>query len=66
MAYTLAEQLDSVQAAIVAIETYGQGLTAHDGRSHTRADLQTLYTREQQILRKIEQETNRGRTVAEF
>ena len=66
MVYTLAQQLDSVQTAIAAVEAYGQAITAHDGRSYTRANVKALYDREEQIQRKIAQETNRGRTVCEF
>ena len=63
---TLAEQLSSVQDAISRVETHEQAITAHDGRSWTAANVQALYDREERILRKIAQESNRGRTVAEF
>jgi len=65
MAATLAEQLESVQAAIAAIESGAQS-TAVDGQTLTRADLKTLYIREENLLRKIDR-ADRGRTtVAEF
>jgi len=67
MAATLADQLDSVQTAIAAIEGGAQSYTIN-GRSFTRADLATLYAREERILTKIERDSNTGgmRTVAEF
>jgi len=62
---TLAEQLASVQAAIAAIESGAQS-TASEGESLTRADLKTLYDREEKLLNKIDR-ADRGRyTVAEF
>lgn len=65
MAATLAQQLASVQAAIAAIESGAQS-TAVDGQTFTRADLRTLYIREQSLLNKIDR-ADRGRiTVAEF
>lgn len=65
MATTLAEQLANVQAAIVAIENGAQSIT-NDGQTLTRADLRTLYAREERLLNKINRE-DRGRiTVAEF
>ena len=65
MATTLAEQLASVQAAIAAIESGAQAASS-EGESVTRADLRTLYAREENLLRKIDR-GDRGRiTVAEF
>ena len=62
---TLAEQLASVQAAIAAIESGAQSTTC-DGQTVTRADLRTLYAREERLLNKIDR-GDRGRiTVAEF
>ena len=65
MADTLAQRLDRVQAAIAEIEKHGQSIT-EEGQTFNRANLKTLYDREEQLLRQIERE-NRGRiTVAEF
>ena len=65
MATTLAEQLASVQAAIAAIES-GAQTSSVDGQTLTRADLGTLYAREESLLNKIDR-ADRGRTtVAEF
>jgi len=62
---TLAEQLASVQAAIAAIESGAQAASS-EGESLTRADLKTLYDREENLLNKIDR-GDRGRiTVAEF
>lgn len=62
---TLAEQLDSVQAAIAAIEFGGQSY-AIAGRTYTRANLKELYDREERLHRKIANETTHGRTRVEF
>lgn len=65
MATTLAEKLASVQAAIAAIEGGAQSITSN-GQTLTRADLGTLYAREEKLLKKVDW-GNRGRTtVAEF
>ncbi|MFB0523929.1 MAG: hypothetical protein ACETVZ_00185 [Phycisphaerae bacterium] len=65
MAATLAEQLARVQAAIEAIESGAQS-TSCDGQTLTKADLRTLYLREENLLAKIDR-ADRGRTtVAEF
>ncbi len=65
MAATLAEQLASVQAAIAAIEAGAQSATV-DGQTVNRAELRTLYAREDRLLTKIDR-TDKGRiTVAEF
>jgi len=62
---TLAAQLASVQAAIAAIEAGAQSATV-DGQTVSRAELRTLYAREQRLLNKIDR-GNKGRiTVAEF
>ena len=66
MARTLAEQLDDVDAAIEAIETGAQSITAEDGRSVTRGNLPALYKRRDAIQRRINFESNKGRTWAEF
>lgn len=52
MAQTLGQQLDSVQAAIEAVQT-SQSYEL-DGRKLTRADLSTLYKREESLISKIE------------
>ena len=65
MAATLAEQLDAVQTAIEDVETSGQSIS-EDGQSYTRADLRTLYAREERLLRMIDRADNGRRTVAEF
>jgi len=64
---TLAEQLDSVQAAISNVESKGQSITDGD-QTKTNALLATLYAREERLLRKIERQSNsKGRTtLAEF
>lgn len=49
---TLAEQLTSVQTAITAIETGGQSVSVN-GRNYTRADLKTLYDREERLRKQI-------------
>ncbi len=62
---TLAEQLASVQAAIAAIESGAQS-AASEGESLTRADLNTLYTREERLLNKIARAARGGNiSVAE-
>ena len=64
MATTLAQQLASVQAAIEAIESGAQTATC-DGQTLTKADLITLYSREYNLLNRIDR-ADRGRiTVAE-
>ena len=66
MAYTLAQQLDSVQAAIAAIESGAQEVSVNN-RTYRKADLKTLYDREERLLARISRETNGDmKTVAEF
>jgi len=68
MSDTLAEKLDRVQTAIAAIETYGQS-SGFDGKGTlTRADLTTLYAREEQLERKIARAARAGgdRSLTEF
>jgi len=48
---TYIEQLESVQAAIDAIESGAQSAT-FNGRNVTKADLKTLYDRESQLMPK--------------
>lgn len=52
MAQTLGQQLDAVQTAITAVQT-SQSYEM-DGRKLTRADLETLYRREDSLISKIE------------
>lgn len=59
---TYTEQLESVQAAIEAIETGAQSY-AIAGRSLTRANLPDLYKREERLLALVERETNTGLVV---
>ena len=74
MALTYAQQLTSVQTAITAIEAGAQSFTGADGRSYTKPDLGTLYTREERLIRLINLQDNSGassvtrmdRTVADF
>jgi len=57
---TYTEQLESVQAAIAAIEGGAQAYSI-GGRSLTRADLVTLYAREDSLMAKAVREQS-GRT----
>jgi len=52
MAKTLGQKLDDVQAAIEAVE--GSQSYKMNGREMTRADLSTLYKREDHLEHKIE------------
>lgn len=65
MAATLADQLASVQTAIAAIEGGAQSTTC-DGQTVNRAELRTLYAREQRLLNRIDRESTGRITVAEF
>jgi hypothetical protein len=65
MSYTLAQQLESVQAAIAAIEAGAQQYSI-EGRSYTKPDLAALYKREERLLHKIEIADGGDRRVAEF
>lgn len=60
MAKTYSEQLDEVQAAITKIESGAQSYTGTSGRQLTRADLKTLYDREERLLQKVQRETSGG------
>ena len=62
---TLAAQLASVQAVIAAIENGAQAASS-EGESLTRADLKTLYDREERLLNKIAREDRGNISVAEF
>jgi len=52
MPQTLAQQLESVQAAITAIEGGAQQYSI-EGFTYTRGTLKTLYDREERLLKKI-------------
>lgn len=65
MAATLAQQLESVQAAIEAVVSGAQSASS-EGESLTRAPLKDLRDMERDLLTKIDR-ADRGRiTVAEF
>lgn len=53
---TYAEQLESVQSAIAAIESGAQSYVI-SGRSLTRADLKTLYDREKWLQKMVSRES---------
>jgi hypothetical protein len=61
MAKTYTEQLESVQAAISAIEGGMQSWQMPDGQMATRANLETLYKREERLIPMVARETA-GRT----
>lgn len=67
MADTLAQKLARVQTAIAAIESGAQSISV-EGRTYTRANLQTLYDREDQLELKIAREagTSVSRTISEI
>lgn len=56
---TVTEQLESVQTAIAAIESGAQSYELH-GRSFTKANLETLYKREENLLSRHEAEQGAG------
>lgn len=58
--------MDDVDAKIAAIETGAQSITAGDGRSVQNPLLRTLYEERTRLQRKINFESNKGRTLAEF
>lgn len=59
MAASYSDQLDSVQAAIAAIEGGSQSIS-WNGRSRTSADLSTLYEREQWLRRMVDRSSRGG------
>ncbi len=67
MADTLAQKLTRVQTAIAKIENGAQSISV-EGRTYTRANLQTLYDRETQLETKIAREagTSTRRTISEI
>lgn len=62
MARTYQQQLDDVDAAIAKIERLGQSHGA-DGRSLSRADLATLYKRQNELTALAAREAAGGITV---
>lgn len=62
MAESTSVQLDRVQAAIAAIEGGAQTFTVL-GRTYQRGDLDTLYRREEQLLRRTEQDSRGGSRI---
>ena len=62
---TLAQQLASVQTAIAAIESGAQSASS-EGESLARADLKTLYDREERLLNRIARGDKGNISVAEF
>lgn len=60
---TYAEQLDAVQQAIEKIESGAQSYVGPTGRQLTRADLETLYKREERLMMKVKRESSGGITV---
>jgi hypothetical protein len=65
MSDTLAQQLDSVQAAIRAIEEGSQEITV-GSRTYRKADLKTLYDREKALRREISSINGDDRRVCEL
>lgn len=59
---TYTEQLENVQAAIEAIEDGAQSYSIA-GRSYTRPDIDSLYAREERLIRLVKRESS-GRTGA--
>ncbi len=59
MAEALSDQLTRVQSAIAAIENGGQDIT-YNGRRVTMADVQTLYKRESDLIRRISRQSRGG------
>ena len=57
---TLAEQLNSVQTAIARIEGGTQSTTLADGSRVDRANLEALYRREKDLLRRIARASGGG------
>ncbi len=63
---TLAEQLDSVQAAIAAVEAGVQSYTDQDGHSVTYPSLAVLYARERDLQKRIARGDRDRIIVSEF
>lgn len=65
---TYTEQLESVQATIQKIETQGQAyeIEGNTRRSLTRADLKTLYAREEYLRQRVEREQRGGRVKTQY
>lgn len=62
MTTSYSDQLDSVQAAIAAIESGSQEYSIGGGVSRTvkRGDLQTLYSREKYLRKMVDRESRGG------
>lgn len=60
MPKTYSQQLDDVQAAISAIEGGAQSYTGPSGRQVTKADLATLYKREERLQGMVAKESRGG------
>ena len=56
---TYTEQLESVQAAIAAIEAGAQSMEV-SGRKYTKGDLATLYAREERLFPLVKREQKTG------
>jgi len=63
---TLAEQLESVQSAIAAVEAGAQSYTDQDGHLVTYPSLQVLYNRERDLQKRIAQGDRSRIIVSEF
>ncbi len=63
MAETYAQQLTRVQEAIATIEAGTVASYTVGNQSFTKHDLQTLYDREERLLRKIARSGDSGRRV---
>lgn len=57
--HTTEQQLESVQAAIAAIEGGAQAFTVL-GRNYTRGNLADLYARERELLHRLDREQRGG------
>lgn len=64
MAETYAQQLTRVQEAIAAIEAGTVASYSVGNQSFTKHDLNTLYAREELLLRKLARSGDNGRRVA--
>lgn len=65
MAATLAQRLASVESAIEAIEGGAQSIS-FQGRTYTRANLETLYRERDRVEKRIDRQSTQSRTVVEF
>jgi hypothetical protein len=68
MGQTLEAQLNRVESAIASVEANGQSVSIQ-GVTYTKANLQSLYDRQDRLLRKIQRADRGGGidiSVAEF